>query len=230
MAGPPERCAHCAVRDAALCAALADDELSALSTIGRRRTVPRGQVLSWAGEASMLCANLVAGVLKLTLSTGDGREQIVGLLFPGDFVGEPFAEDATITATALTEADLCFYPRVGFAAVLDAFPRVERLLLRRTMHSLEEARARMLALARASAGERVAGFLRDLPARLGADASRPFALPLSRGEMADVLGLTIETVSRQLTALKSAGIIALAGARGITIVDAPALAARAEAS
>jgi len=232
MADIPDRCARCAVRDEALCASLHDHELSALSDLARRRIVPKGQVVAWAGDRSTICANLVSGVLKLATSTPDGREQIVGLLFAGDFIGNPFSEEVSLTATALSDADLCIYPRGGFERVLEGHPKLERLLLRRTIESLEEARARMLTLGRKNAAEKVAGFILSMGAKMAGDheagAAYSFDLPISRGQMADVLGLTIETVSRQMTALKVAGIIALPAGRTVTVLDHAALEARAE--
>lgn len=224
----PERCADCAVRDSALCASLADDELEALNAIARRKVIPRGQVFMWEGEASSICANIVSGVLKVTSATADGREQIVGLLFAGDFVGQPFRAETSLTVTALSDTDLCIYPRRSFETVLDDHSKLERMLLQRTMVALDDARARMLSLGRKSAEERVAGFLLEMVDRCAAEGSKDSCdLPLTRGQIADVLGLTIETVSRQLTNLKGAGLIALLTGRGITILDRLGLTARA---
>lgn len=231
MSTAPARCLDCLVRDTALCAAMRDDELEALSAFGRRRVVPRGQVVRWSGDPSTLCANVVSGALKVTAATGDGREQIVGLLFPGDFVGQPFEEAEPLTVTTLAETDLCSFPRPSFERVLDAHPRVERLLLQRTLASLNDARQRMLSLGRRSAQERVAGFLLDVAARtLPADVGdcATIDIPIGRGEMADYLGLTIETVSRQLKRLKAQRLIEYArGERRCTIVSRAALAAAA---
>ena len=85
-------CADCQVRDQSLCGSLSDEELHSLNAIGRHRKLERGQTLLWAGDDALLCANLLSGVLKLSAATADGREQIVGLLYPADFVGRPFAE------------------------------------------------------------------------------------------------------------------------------------------
>ncbi len=224
----PERCADCAVRDSALCASLADNELEALNAIARHKMIPRGQVFVWEGEMSTLCANIVSGVLKVTSATADGREQIVGLLFAGDFVGQPFRAETSLTVTALSDADLCIYPRRGFETVLDDHAKLERMLLQRTMAALDDARARMLSLGRKSAEERVAGFLLEMVDRCAGEADPDSCdLPLTRGQMADVLGLTIETVSRQLTNLKGAGLISLLAGRGVTVLDRPGLEARA---
>lgn len=230
MTAIPERCADCAVRDSALCASLDDDELEALHVLARHKVIPRGQVVVWEGDVSSLCANIVSGVLKVTSATADGREQIVGLLFPGDFVGQPFRAETSLTVTALSDADLCIYPRQGFEAVLDDHSKLERMLLQRTMSALDDARARMLSLGRKSAEERVSGFVLEMADRCRADGPQDsFDLPLTRGQMADVLGLTIETVSRQLTNLKGAELIAVRPGRGITILDRAGLEARAGA-
>jgi CRP/FNR family transcriptional regulator len=215
---------------------LSDAELGALNVLGQRRRIARGETLMWAGDDSLVCANLLSGVLKITDTTADGREQIVGLLYPADFVGRPFADSADFTVTALTDATLCVFPRLPFERVLEDHVRMERLLLQRTFAALGEARRRMLVLARKSAREKVAGFLLDMADRAGdagcraaADGPVTFDLPMTRGQIAAVLGLTIETVSRQFTALKTAGLIALPTARAVTIRDRAGLAAKAEA-
>ncbi|OYY89610.1 MAG: Crp/Fnr family transcriptional regulator [Sphingomonas sp. 28-66-16] len=230
-------CVECAVRDRALCSALTDQELATLNRIGQRRTVARHETLIWSGDDSVICAVVVDGILKLSTSTSDGREQTVGLLYPADFVGGLFADRAGFTVSALTDTDLCVFPRVPFEAVLHDHARMEHLLLERTFAALEEARGRMLMLARRTAEERVAGFLLGMADRIGTvgcraigDGPVTFDLPLTRGEIAELLGLTIETVSRQLSRLKVAGIIALPSLRAVTIRDRAALEGRAEAS
>ncbi|PTQ08286.1 Crp/Fnr family transcriptional regulator [Sphingomonas oleivorans] len=230
-------CADCAVRDRALCGSLNDEELAALNMLGRRQKVARGETLIWAGDESIICGNLLSGVLKLAASTADGREQIVGLLYPADFIGRPYADVADFTVTALTDAELCFFPRKPFEQALEDHIQMERLLLQRTFAALDEARARMLMLGRKSAEEKLADFLLDMARRMGSSGCRAtpdgpmtFDLPLTRGQIADVLGLTIETVSRQMTKLKAAGIIALPGGRAVTISDRQALEARTEAA
>jgi CRP/FNR family transcriptional regulator len=230
-----DSCADCAVRDQALCGSLNNHELTALNALGRRQMLARGETVIWAGDDSIVCGNLLSGVLKLSASTPDGREQIVGLLYPADFIGRPYAEQADFTVTALTDSELCVFPRKPFEQVLEDHARMERLLLQRTLAALDEARGRMLMLARQSAPQKVAGFLLDMARRAAATGCRAtpdgpitFDLPLSRGQIADVLGLTIETVSRQMTKLKDAGIVALPGGRAITISDRAALAARSE--
>ena len=237
MAQALHSCDDCNVRHRALCSSLTDTELTALDAIGRRRRLQRGEALVWSGDASTVCANILSGVLKISGSIGDGREQIVGLLYPAEFVGRPYSDIADFTVTAATEVELCVFPRQPFERVLAAHGRMEQLLLRRTLAALDHARARTVMLGRMSAAEKIAGFLIEIAEHVAEDGwqrrgggSVTFDLPLSRGEMADVLGLTIETVSRQMTRLKLSGQIGLPGGRAVTIFDGRALLARAEAA
>ena len=230
---PDDPCADCGVRDQALCGSLSDEELDSLNRLGRRRKIGKNETIAWAGEDNLVCANLLSGVLKLSATTADGREQIVGLLYPADFVGQPFAEHVDYSITAMTDAELCVFPREPFERVLSDHARMERLLLQRVLAALGDARGRIVSLGRGSAAGKVAGFLLDLADRAASTGCRAtpegpltFDLPLARGEMADVLGLTIETVSRQMTALKRARIIALPGGRAMTLLDRAALGAR----
>lgn len=219
--GRPGPCLTCAAHATALCGGLGDEQLAALHAIGRRRTLPQGQVVTWQGDPATICANLVSGVLKVSRSDADGREQIVGLLFPGDFVGELFTETATDTIATVSNADLCFYQRPALESLLERDPMATRLLLRRATGTLAETRNWVLLLGRRSAQEKVATFLLEMSRRLGlcgADVSA-FSLPISRAAIGDALGLTIETVSRQITALKEARAIALPGGRRIVIID-----------
>ncbi|MFJ7441730.1 Crp/Fnr family transcriptional regulator [Methylorubrum thiocyanatum] len=230
-------CESCPVRQRALCSCLADEELAELTGLCQRRRVTAGETVMWAGDESRICANVLSGVLKAAAVTTDGRTQIVGLFYPADFIGEPYAAEVGFTVTALTDADLCTFPRRPFERFLEQHARMENILLQRTLRALNEARARMLTLARFSAGEKVAKLLLEMAVRVGptdgppdSDGPVTFDLPLTRGHMADVLGMTIETVSRQLTKLKSAEVIVLSGARTVTIVDSGGLKRRALAA
>ncbi len=218
----PDRCAACAGRQTAVCASFADHELMALHAIGRRRILSAGQVLIWAGDPSSVCASLVSGVLKVVREEPDGRAQIVALLFPGDFVGELFVEHASETVVALADANLCLYPRGALERVLARQPAAGRLLLRRALATLAETRLWMLTLGRRHAPEKVAAFLLDMDRRLGSRDT--FELPMRRAAIGEVLGLTIETVSRQMSALTGAGLIALPGGRHVRLLDRAGLA------
>ena len=85
-------CQACAVRDRAICADLDNHEVGLLNRIGRRRHLDPGETLLWEGEKTIFVANVVSGVMKLSTQTSDGREQIVGLAYPSDFIGRPFRD------------------------------------------------------------------------------------------------------------------------------------------
>ncbi len=232
-----QSCSECGVRDRALCASLDDDALDRLGKLGMQRRLLRGETLIRAGDQPLVCANLQSGVMKICTLTPAGSESIVGLLYPGDFVGRPFDTSSDHDIVALTDVELCVFPRVVFERTLADHQRMEHLLLQRTLAELDRTRRWLTRMGRATASARVAGFLDDMGRRLAmADCQRSggvrrgmaYELPLSRGEIADLLGLTIETVSRQITRLRAAGIIGLPGGRGITIENPAALAAAAE--
>ena len=224
-----EKCGACSARLAGLCGPLGAEALAGLSAIGRRRLLAPGETLIWEGEEADCVANIVSGVLKLSASTADGREQIVGIAYASDFVGRPGGGGSACSVTALGPAELCLFPKAGFEALAGRYPALQRALLERTLADLDRARRFMLLLGRKSAPERVATLLLDLAARQ-ARPSGEVDLPLGRQHMADVLGLTIETVSRQLSRMRAEGIIALSGRRGLVVRAPAALEALAEAA
>lgn len=228
-------CDTCLVRNRAICSSLDSDEIKALNAIGRRRTLEAGESLMWEGEDSVLVANVIEGVLKLSTGTEDGREQIVGVVYPSDFIGRPFGATSGHGVTALTEARVCVFSRKDFDAFAREHPSLEHKLLQRTLAELDRTRRWMLLLGRKSAGEKVASFLLEMSERLvdpgcsdpAGTPLRRFSLPFSRQQVADVLGLTIETVSRQFTRLKADGMIDLPSRREVVILNREALAAEA---
>ncbi len=228
-------CDACVVRNRAICAALDESEIGALSSIGRRRNLQAGQSLIWEGEDSILVANVIEGLLKLSTGTADGREQIVGVVYPSDFIGRPFGSTTAHSVTALTDSKVCVFSRTDFDAFAHAHPKLEHKLLERTLAELDRTRRWMLLLGRKNASERIASFLLEIAERLtpqgcattAEDAWQEFELPFSRQQIADVLGLTIETVSRQLTKLKGEGIIDLPSRRAVVIRDRETLRDRA---
>jgi CRP/FNR family transcriptional regulator len=228
-------CDTCAVRNRAICSSLDDEELKALNMIARRRKLEPGESLMWEGEDSILVANVIEGVLKLSTGTEDGREQIVGVVYPSDFIGRPFGSTSGHGVTALTQATVCVFARRDFDAFARQHPSLEHKLLQRTLAELDRTRRWMLLLGRKSASEKLATFLLEMSERLVdpgcGDAPdvplKRFVLPFSRQQVADVLGLTIETVSRQFTRMKADGLIDLPSRREVVILDRHALSAEA---
>lgn len=229
----PLACTHCAVRHKAVCAALENHELSELNALARHHTVPAGKSIQPAGEPTIYVANIVEGVVKLVRGLSDGREQIVGLLFGADFLGRTFSDLASCEAVAVTDVKLCSFPQDDFEDLLTRYPNLEERLFSDTLIELERAHGWLALLGRKTASERVATFLLMLADRQSlATCSHfqprqrqlSFDLPLTRTEIADYLGLTIETVSRQLGRFKKDGLIQIENNRHITIPNRPALA------
>lgn len=228
-------CDTCLVRNRAICDALDSTEIEALNKIGRRRMLQPGDPLIWEGEDSLLVANVIEGMLKLTNSTEDGREQIVGVVYPSDFIGRPFGATSNHSVTALTQAKVCVFSRSDFDRVAGENQALEHRLLQRTLDELDRSRKWMLLLARKSAEEKVATFLLDMSERLVDQTCETpvggvlaeFDLPFSRQQIGDILGITIETASRQMTRLKRENIIELPTRRTVRICDRAALEAMA---
>jgi CRP/FNR family transcriptional regulator len=219
-------CSQCVVRNSAICAALLPNELAALGQLGRKQRVARGQTLVWEGDDSIIVANIISGILKVSMSTADGREQIVGVVFPSDFIGRPFGQKSPYSVTALSDAELCIFSRSNFDAFARNHPELEHKLLQRTLDELDRAREWMLLLGKKAAPERIATLLLEMSNRLGENGCSAdhggldrFELPLDRQQIGDLLGLTIETVSRQLSRLKADGVIALPDRRIVAILD-----------
>ena len=226
MARQSLQCDVCAVRDRAACAALAPGQRSELATFGHHRTLKRGETLFAAGDDNQLTATLTRGLLKVSRFDEDGTEHILSLIHPAGFAGELFAPQARHDIVALTDCELCVFPRDRYELALQRFPELGRALLRRSSQDLFEVRALLAAVTSRTALQRVAGFLAAL-SRAANDtechAATEFDLVLTRGEMASLLGLTIETVSRQLTRLEQDGVIRRKGARGVQVMDAARL-------
>ncbi len=223
-------CSRCGIRDRAICGAMCMDELVALSRISHTRKFDAGSTILVAEEPATLFANVVSGVVKLNQVSADGRQQIVGLLFPSDFLGRAFVRSNPHFAQAATDVVACVYPYNSFEKLLRNHPALEHRLFERTLNDLDAAREWMFLLGRKTAREKVASLLHLIASRYVAPDSgcqahpaktnhARFTLPLSRSDIADFLGLTIETVSRQLTHLKNDGVIHLLSTHDILIPD-----------
>jgi CRP/FNR family transcriptional regulator len=222
-------CDTCPVREPAICAHLPAAMRNTLATPRRTETLRAGETFAWEGTDSVVVATIRAGVFKRSLMLADGREQVVGLAFPGDMVGRLFGPVCDHSLTAITDAVLCVFPRTAFERLAEATPTLEHALLVQALADLSRAQRQMLMLARLSAPQRVATFLLELVERSRADSAGRIAIPLSRQQLGDLLGLSIETVSRKLRDFERAGVIALPDYRSLVVRDGAGLAALAAA-
>lgn len=234
MASPSLRCHECPIRYSGICGALNDDEHKRLSLLSRRRGVAAHTLIFADGDEALQYACVVSGIVKLVKTLGDGRQHIIGLLYPPDFLGQPFGRRHNFSAEAETDVELCTFPRQGFLALLAELPQLERRLYQFALRELDACRDWNLLLSRKQAFERVASFVllmaRRAPAAEGETGINhtAFTMPMTRAEIADYLGLTLETVSRQMSQLKRKRLIALPSSREIIVPDMDRLAAAAK--
>ncbi|MFP6704790.1 MAG: helix-turn-helix domain-containing protein [Alphaproteobacteria bacterium] len=223
-------CAACRVRHLAVCSMLDGGELDRLSALLTTIELAQGEPLFDEGEPATHVFNLTAGMLKLCRLLPDGRRQITGFLFPGDFLGLADRDDYICSAQAVTDVALCRFQRVKLENLFKEIPDMEHCLLGMARYELAESLDHMLLLGRKSAKERIASFimmLSDRAVKRGLGAN-PVAVPMSRNDIADFLGLTTETVSRTISNLRRNGIIGTETGRKISITDMGTLSALAD--
>lgn len=221
-------CNGCAVADRAVCSVLTEPERAELARMGRRRRYRRGETIMAAGDESTVFATLVEGVAKLSLIDSDGTERIMGLVHPAGMMGQLFTPSQRLNVTAVQNCEACIFPRDSFEALTASHPALAQRVLKETLRDLDESRSLIDMISRRQAPARVAALLLSFSRASSPSACFPadaFDLPLTRGEMAQLLGLTIETVSRSITALERDGMIRRTGSQSIAITDRPALEA-----
>lgn len=218
-------CGDCPIRHRAVCARCEADELARLEEIKYYRGYEAGQTVIWSGDRMDFVASVVSGVATLTQTLEDGRTQMVGLLLPSDFMGRPGRDTAPYNVIATTDLLMCCFRKKPFEKQMDATPHLSQRLLEMTLDELDAAREWMLLLGRKTAREKIASLLaiiarRDAGLKLRTNAGNiAFDLALTREAMSDYLGLTLETVSRQMSALKRDGVIELEGKRHVIVPD-----------
>ena len=224
-----ERCSGCPIRHRAVCSYSSPAELVRLDDAKYYRDFEPGSEIVGESEPMSFVGSVVSGVVALHKSLEDGRRQMVGLLFASDFVGRPKRDVAPYEAVAVTDVRMCLFRRGEFERIMQESRALERRLLEMTLDELDAAREWLVLLGRKTARERVASFLVILSRRGAFLLKKPMAnglvveLPLTREAIAEYLGLTIETVSRQFTLMRKDGLIELIDRRSIQIADMGAL-------
>ena len=227
----PTLCRACEARHRGICGALTPPQLKELSKHSSRKALDAGAELTSESEPAEVYANILSGVVKLTKTLSDGRQQIVGLQFAPDFIGRPFRSENLVRAESATGVNVCAFPKRALDRMIAESPELGHLLHVQALNELDEARDWMLTLGRKTAAEKVASFLhliaRHIDPEIDINSAVTFDLPLTRSDIADFLGLTIETVSRQITKLRTEGVISVENNRHVTVFDLDRLADRA---
>jgi CRP/FNR family transcriptional regulator, anaerobic regulatory protein len=196
-------CDDCAMRPFSICAALEQTELNELDRISQVRLFAAKAMLFDQDARADSVFNITEGMVRLYKSLPDGRRQIVGFGLPGDFLGLALMDRHGVAAEAVTAVKACRFARTAFIDYVGGRPRLLRRLHEFAGHDISMAQDQMLLLGRRTAEEKIAAFLIQLKTRYGriGAISVQVPLPMSRQDIADYLGLTIETVSRTLTRL-----------------------------
>lgn len=219
---PPGQRNLCPVRESGFCPCLDREGSARLEALGTRLQVPAGELVVEEGRVSddILC--VIDGVLMLSKSLPDGRRQVTRFCFAGDLASLPRSGvPSCVTVRSVTPARLCRLNRRAFRRFCESHPEAESHLLDMAGGEIAAAHDHMLLLGRKSATERVAWFLVEFGRRAGrpGPAGREIRLPMSRRDVADYLGLEVETVCRILARLKSAGLLALPRPSRVVLMD-----------
>ena len=220
-----EPCVRCDARPHSVCNAIGDDDLGRLSALAQVIEVQPGTTFISEGEPAGHFFNVTRGTAKLFKLLPDGRRQITGFATVGHFLGLAVSDTYAFSAEAIEPTRFCRFSRNKLRTLLTDFPAMEARLLEVAGNELVAAQEQMLLLGRKTARERLASFL-VMQCRQAAPCGHPrcrFPLPMTRGDIADYLGLTIETVSRTLTVLRKEGLIDVPGPGILVLCDRPAL-------
>ncbi len=235
LCGSPDGCESlcdkCQVRMLAVCAALDEDELKELEAIAEHCTVAGRHTLFQEGDAARHVYSITSGTLRLQRDIDDGRRQVVGFALPGDFLGLSLESSFGFGADALTPVTACRFERNRFTELVSRKPELQRKLHQTASRKLAFAEDHMVVLGRRKAEERVAIFLLRWSERLQVlrGPSPTLPLPMGRQDIADYLGLTIETVSRTISRFTRDRII-LVVPDGVRVLDRSKLIQAANAT
>ena len=220
------RCSICKIRSYSFCRCLEEDELEDFENISIERNFTNKETIFLQEEKSNNIYNITEGNVKIYQMLSDGRIQIIGFLYPGDFFGSYKTGKYNYSAEAIGDVRLCVFKQEVLDAYLEKNMNLAKELLHMTSHELTLAQDRIGVLGKMNANERVAKFIINISeqrARIGWQ-DNPVSLPMIRQDIADYLGLTLETVSREISRFKASNLIKIMSTKQIFIVDKEKLA------
>ncbi len=222
-------CETCPILADSLCLPLPARQRNGLRHMASGRLVPQGEVIFKEGDEVTSFASILTGVVKL-FKASPGGDQVVALRYPPELLGYTFDSVHIYSAVAATEVQLCIYPQAPFRSLLDKSQQLSRRIFQVKSNELESAREWTVMLGRKPSYQRVAGLFAMFAQRAQPkqDATRQFLLPVRRADLADYLGLTLETVCRNITMLRQKSLIELLSAREVVVPDLDSLLAEAD--
>lgn len=223
-------CGTCGSRIAGLCRPLDAAALDEMSSESQQIALPARSTVFREGDPAGRVFTLIEGTAKLTRLLPDGKQQVVGFRFPGDIIGYTTRQEYPFDAELLTDSRLCRLERPRLEALLQRYPLLERRLLDLCVQELAATQEQLVTVGRRSAEARVAAFLLSLveARRRRGQPGRLLEMPMTRADIADFLGLTLETVSRSLAAFRRRGWIREPAHQRVELADLGALSALAE--
>lgn len=200
------KCDRCAIRHVSICGAADFDAQNELNRASHTRTFLAGETITAEGEEPGIVGNVVSGVLRMSKTMADGRQQIVGLLFPSDMFGRVFSHESNFAIEAATDVTLCCFDKPAFERIILKNPQIEHEILLSTLDELDAARDWMMLLGCQTVLERLASFMIIIVHRTFKQNDRHcpapeplfLTIPVSRRDMATYLGTTVETISRKI--------------------------------
>ena len=223
-----DHCIDCEARQSSLCGVLDDHDLGRLASLAQQMVIPAGQGFIEDGAPADSFYNVTHGTVRLYKLLPDGRRQVTGFAGPGHFLGLAVSTSYAFAAEAIDDVSVCRFSRPKLRALLTDLPLLERRLLDVAANELALAQEQMLLLGRKTARERLASFLFHLLPehdQAHADAARSVRLhlPMPRADIADYIGLTVETVSRSFGVLKNERLIEITSATELLVRDVAGL-------
>lgn len=216
-----ELCAKCGSRSLGLCAPLDAEGLHDMTGETERFALEPREALFHQGDPARYVYTISKGVARLVQVLPDGRQAAIGFRFGGDILGYVPGGEYPFGAEALTPVSICRVERKRLEVMLGRYPVLERRFRELALQEIAASQEHILALGRFTAEERVAAFLMVLieaQERRGEDGPH-FDLPATRADIGEFLGLTLETVSRAMSAFRKRGWVEPHGQGGITILD-----------
>ena len=227
---PLRACAACEARGLAFCAALGDQELAELAAFRRLEEYGAGAEIFAHEDPAASVYNLTGGCVHLVTLLADGRRQVMAFVLAGEYFGAITGERYPYGAEAVTDIAVCRYPRARLGPFIDTHASLQRKLLDMAWTEVDRLQEHMLLLGRKTPMEKIASFLLAYSRRAHRldQPATPVTLPMGRGDIADHLGLTIETVSRTFTKLRAEGWLSLPEPHIVRLENTDALTEAAE--
>ena len=215
------RCSLCKIKSYSFCRCLNDDQLEIFSKVSFEKKFTDKENIFLQNDPSTHLYNITEGNVKIYQLLDDGRIQIIGFLYPGDFFGTYKNNKYNYSAEAIGNLRVCVFDQRVLDKYMDQNPILAKELLNETSYELTLAQDRMTVMGRLNAIEKIAIFLINISnqrKRIGWQ-SNPISLSMARQDIADYLGLTIETVSREISKLKTSNIIKIISSKQLFIND-----------